>query len=54
MAEGDTVNVYFSDGHIILEVGETGAELQHLMLMPDKARELANALIEAAEKCEPK
>ena len=50
MGEGDVVNVYFSDGHVILEVGETGAELQHVMLKPDEARELGNALIEASEK----
>jgi prepilin-type processing-associated H-X9-DG protein len=49
MPEGDVVNVYFSDGHVILE-GETGAELQHVMLKPDEARELGNALIEASEK----
>ena len=50
MPEGDVVNVYFSDGHVILEVGETGAELQHARLKPDEARELGNALIEASEK----
>ena len=50
MGEGDVVNVYFSDGHVILELGETGAELQHVLLKPDEARELGNALIEASEK----
>ena len=50
MPEGDVVNVYFSDGHVILELGETGAELQHVLLKPDEARELGNALIEASEK----
>jgi hypothetical protein len=50
MAEGDTVNLYFSDGHVILELGQTGAELRHVMLKPDEARELGNALIEASEK----
>ena len=50
MGEGGVVNVYFSDGHVILELGETGAELQHVLLKPDEARELGNALIEASEK----
>ena len=50
MGEGDVVNVYFSDGHVILELGETGAELQHVLLKPDEALELGNALIEASEK----
>jgi hypothetical protein len=53
MAEGDTINVYFSNDHVILEFGETGAELEHVVLKPGEARELGNALIEAAEKCEP-
>jgi hypothetical protein len=54
MAEGDTVNVHLANGHVVIEVGAAGSEPQRSKLTPAEARELGNALLDAADQSESK